>query len=240
MKETARGTKGGKTATAMQQNLLIDDLKRRNLREADQRFSLRRGGGKRTKTGGSSQTHEPRTRAKTFFMFLTIETENFALGRRLLALDLVHTFKGREELQQSIVRRKVEDERSRHAIKATAYHDVLMGLINAPAAELHEVQPAAFGLRKLTAPGYKMDDMVATLIALELRDGAFDVSLRKKELFLLKALRLRELLVEKFFGDEFHFVASVTYAPDNLAKEAQELAVAQAVGRGWVQRKPPP
>lgn len=61
-----------------------------------------------------------------------------------------------------------------------------------------------------------------------------------KELRKLGALELRELLVAKFFGGEFHFVASVTYAPDNMAQEAQELAVAQAVGRGWVQRKPPP
>lgn len=126
MKETARGTKGGKTAAGMQQNLLIDDLKRRNLREADLRISLRRASGssKRQRggeTGGSSRTHEARAKSKTFLMFLTVETEHFALGRRMLALDLVRGFKGRAAEQERIVRRKVEDERSRQVINATLY-----------------------------------------------------------------------------------------------------------------------
>jgi hypothetical protein len=241
MKETARGTKGGKTAAAMQQSLLIDDLKRRNQREADELISLRRGGaGGSKRSKGSSKTHEKRSRSKSYLMFMTNQTVNFTIGRRIQALDLVQMFDGRAKRQREIIRRKVEDERSRHAINAVAYQEQLTQLINAPSVELHEVQPEVFGLRKLTSKGYKMDAMVATLIALELREGAFDVSARTKELLVQGAHRLRELLVAKFFGEQFYFVNKVTYAPANMAKAAQDLAVTQAIGRGWVQRKPPP
>lgn len=248
MKENSRGTKGGLSNAATQQGLILDDVRRRFFRRVDDQITLQRqgGGGKKSRhseeeSAEEASKYEARSKAKTFLMFAASEAHTYALGRHAEALDLARTLEGREVSQRRIVEFAVEEERGRHARRAVLYQTNLLKQIHTSSARLHEVRPEAFGLRKLTGPGYKMVDMVVSLLVREVRsNSALNVSDRKAELTALSANELRDLMVLRFYGAEFHYVAAVTYAPDNMAKPAQDLAVKQAVGRGWVQRKASP
>ena len=163
-----------------------------------------------------------------------------AIGRTVEATNLASRFEGRVARQMKIVEIKVQQERERHELRADEFLAKILSQISTGSVQIQRVTPETFQLGKLTT-SYTISDMVKTLVERERRvTAALDVGARLKVLSKLQAVPLRERMVKEFYGEDFCFVPSVTYAPRNRGRAVQDIAVEHAIKMGWVQRKPPP